>query len=85
MRLLSLVDESEYWYYFDINLALDHHELYGTAVPGHVRPNGTDSGPRQFPSKFRNSLRLISTFHILERQYMESTSTNLIINTSPLL
>ena len=54
-----------------------------TAVPGHVRPTGTDYRPRQFPSKFRNSLRLSSTFHILGRHYMESTTKNLIINTTP--
>ena len=55
----------------------------GTAVPGHVRPTGTDSGSRHKPAKFRKSLRLSSTFHILGRQYMESTTKKLIINTSP--
>ena len=48
-----------------------------TTVPGHVRPTGTDCSLRHDPSKFRNSLRLTSTFHILGRHYMESTTKHL--------
>ena len=48
-----------------------------TAVPGHVRPTGTIYRPGQFPTKFIKTLRLSSTSHILEVQYMKSTTKNL--------
>ena len=60
-------------YYFKVLIVGSNLEYPGTAVPGHVRPTGTDS-LRHVPTKFRNNLRLISTFHILSSQYVKSTN-----------
>ena len=59
------------------------HRSTRTAVAGHIHSDVPSACLSQFTAKFRNSLRLTSTFHILGRQYIESTTKNLIINTSP--